>query len=80
MFWLGVFAFALGPSILAQLRGHHAAGQIILLNLGALGLLAWLFIWALSEPGQYSAQPLRIGMLVTAGGAWLGGFLWSLGK
>jgi hypothetical protein len=35
MFWLGAFAVLLGPSILAQLRGHHAAGLIILLNLSA---------------------------------------------
>jgi hypothetical protein len=34
VFWLGAFFVLLGPSILAQLRGHHAAGLIILMNLG----------------------------------------------
>jgi hypothetical protein len=74
------FLVAFAPAIIAQLRGHPRAGTIIALDLIALGLLATLLWWGLSEPGQYTAQPLRIGMLLTAGGAWLGGFLWSLGK
>jgi hypothetical protein len=79
MFWLILFLVAFAPAITAQRSGHPRAGMIIALDLVALGLLATLLWWGLSEPGQYTEQPLRITMLLAAGGAWLTGFLWSLG-
>jgi hypothetical protein len=71
VFWLRAFFVLLGPSILAQLRGHHAAGLIILMNLGAdAGLFYCMF-----HNDQNNTQ-LALPIL----GAWLGSFLWSLGR
>ena len=59
------------PSILAQLRGHHAAGLIILMNLGAdAGLFYCMF------HGDRDNTSLALPIF----GGWLASFLWSLGK
>jgi hypothetical protein len=73
MSWLIAFGVAFAPAILAQLRGHHAAGAIILLDLSALaGLLAGLM-----TAGQPNGSPVYALYGIAA---WLGAFLWSLGR
>jgi hypothetical protein len=77
MFWLIAFAIAFGPAMIAQLRGHYAAGAIILLDLGALVLVAVSMYYAHSGSdggGLGPAPPLLAAV------SWLGAFLWSLGK
>lgn len=44
MFWLVPFGVAFAPAMLAQLLGHHAAGVIILLDLGAVVGGLYLFM------------------------------------
>jgi hypothetical protein len=68
MGWLIAFGLAFAPAMLAQLRGHHAAGTIILLDVGAVVVGLYLFI----GPGT----PLMLAPIA----AWLGAFLWSLGR
>jgi hypothetical protein len=69
MVWLVAFGLAFGPAMIAQLRGHRAAGAIILLDIGALvgGVYGFMV------PG---GTPLMIVPIT----AWLGAFLWSLGR
>jgi hypothetical protein len=73
MFWLIAFLIAFAPAMLAQLRGHQAAGLIILLDLGALtGLFLGLML--ADTPNRSPAYAL------VGATAWLGAFLWSLGR
>ena len=69
MFWLVAFLLAFGPAMIAQLRGHRAAGAIILLDIGAVVAALYGFM----VPG---GTPL---MLVPIA-AWFGAFFWSSGK
>jgi hypothetical protein len=73
MFWLIAFLIAFAPAMLAQLRGHQSAGLIILLDLGGLtGLFLGLML---------ADTPKRSPVYALAGAAaWLGAFLWSLGR
>jgi hypothetical protein len=73
MFWLIAFSIALGPAMIAQLRGHHAAGLIILMDLG--GLIGLFFGFMLTNGPNSSPVYASVGAV-----AWLGAFLWSLGK
>jgi hypothetical protein len=67
------FGVAFAPAMLAQLRGHHAAGLIILLDLGGLVGLSLGFMLA---DGPNSSPVYALFGAAT----WLGAFLWSLGK
>lgn len=66
-------ALSLCPSIVAQLRGHQNAREIIALNLAAPVLAAL----ALTGPG---GQPHNFVFLLAAPAAWLAALIWSLGK
>jgi hypothetical protein len=73
MFWLVVFLIAFAPAMLAQLRGHSSAGLIILLDLGGLtGLFFGLML-----AGGPNESPVYA---LAGAAAWLGAFLWSLGR
>jgi hypothetical protein len=73
MHWLLGFLFALSPAILAQLRGHHAASAVILLNLGGLAglIMGMMYVGTAHESPVYAS----LGAI-----AWLGAFLWSFGR
>jgi hypothetical protein len=73
MGWLIAFAVAFAPAMLVQLRGHHAAGLIILMDLA--GLIGLFFGFMLASTPNSSPVYALFGAAV-----WLGAFLWSLGR
>jgi hypothetical protein len=80
MFWFVVLVILFGPAIFAQIRGHHAAIVIILLNFAADGLLVWqVYIGQTAPDSSAQGQAEAWTRLALAAGVWLLAFFWSIG-